>query len=57
MFDGVILGVALMPEVKEDVKWTVLVEGISGGGGGVASIAKVHIIYTYIYSKIITNLL
>ena len=43
-----------MPEVREDTD--VLVEDISGGSD-VASIAKVHIIYIYIYSKIITNLL
>ena len=44
-----------MAELEEETD--VLVEDISGGGG-VASIAKVqYILYIYIYSKIITNLL
>ena len=54
LLDGVILGVELMPGVKEETD--VLVEDISGVD--VASIAKVHIIYLFNNIQyIITNLL
>ena len=45
LLDGVILGVELMPGLKEETD--VLVEGISGVD--VASIAKVHITCIYLF--------